>query len=359
MPTIIDRITNIWNSAVSAPAKRRATFAIDPARVVGSGAAGEPFRDKQHYFQIVINQMYLADEREWFVRYDPLTFVISSYIYDTRQEVVPFVVGPALLKEHAEKAPTGMVFQDTPVSGMHPYQGGSLTMTVILNKLARENNADKLLKVVEKMANTFSPSILSAGYLTMASTLIDGVEAILGLDETTPIIGYRVTINPDTGAVFRPSHFVIIDEDEQEIDKDMFWVVGNRLHYGDDDASAQPYNENDFVLFSITQGTKRTDERTLPFYPMWETARDLAARPEPHYWSEAKSNFNTLKRSVLKSPDLTQPDAARLMAAYFEELKKQREEAALEGDLAPKEVGGDEKQFMRIAQELDKLDHLS
>ncbi|HEY6189878.1 MAG TPA: hypothetical protein VIW80_19650 [Pyrinomonadaceae bacterium] len=359
MPTIIDRMKNIWDSAVSAPAKTRANFAIDPVRVVGDGAAGEPFRDKQHYFQIVINQMYLADEREWFVRYDPLTFVISSYIYDTRQEVVPFVVGPALLKEHAKNAPTGMVFQDTPVSGMHPYQGGSLTLTVILNKLARENNADKLLKVVEKMSTTFSPSILSSGYLTMASTLIDGVEAILGLDETTPIIGYRVTINPDTGAVFRPSHFVIIDEDEQEVDKDKFWVVDNRLHYGDDDASARPYNENDFVLFSITQGTKRTDERTLPFYPMWETARDLAARPEPHYWNEAKSNFNTLKRSVLKSPDLTQPDAARLMAAYFEELKKRREEAALEGDLAPKEVGGDEKQFMRIAQELDKLDHLS
>src|ERR1051325_2383888 len=155
MPTIIDRMKNIWDSAVSAPAKTRANFAIDPVRVVGDGAAGEPFRDKQHYFQIVINQMYLADEREWFVRYDHLTFVISSYIYDTRQEVVPFVVGPALLKEHAKNAPTGMVFQDTPVSGMHPYQGGSLTLTVILNKLARENNADKLLKVVEKMSTTF------------------------------------------------------------------------------------------------------------------------------------------------------------------------------------------------------------
>jgi hypothetical protein len=356
----IERVKGLWDNIISAQAKTRAHFTVpsNSDHIVNDGNLGETFKAREHYFQIVINEMFLADAREWFVKYDPMTFVLCSYIYNTKTETLPFVVGPAMLKQYEQKIPVGMIFKDTPVSGMHPYQGGSLMLTVILNKLARENNADKLLRIVESVSGAFSPSVLSAGYLKIAGTVLNGVESLLGLDETIPVLGYRIVINPDTGGVLEPAYYALIDVDEDNIEKNKFWIRDRRLYWGEDPPRAKPYRENDFVLFSITQGKARHDERILPFYSLWEKAQDLAARPEPFYWQEAKANFNALKRSLLSSPDLTEPDAKRLMTAYLEGLKGLRNEAIQEGNLAgSEELSEKETEYLNVARDLNSLDN--
>ena len=42
------------------------------------------------------------------------------------------------------------------------------------------------------------------------------IEAILGLDETVPVLGYRVTINPQINQMMTPDYYVLIDEDGAE-----------------------------------------------------------------------------------------------------------------------------------------------
>ena len=196
----------------------------------------------------------------------------------------------------------------------------------------------------------------------MAGTIVDGVEAILDLEETAPVLGYRVTINPQVNQAMTPDYWVLIDEDSaaETMKPERFRVRNSRLYDVDEKGVEKEYRDHDFVLFRIAQGVKRNDERTLPFYPLWTAAQDFAARGNDEFWKDAKAHFNTLKRSLLSSPDLTEPDYERLRDDYLEKLKKLRmqsvEESLLTAEGEP--VSEAEKKLRRIGAELDGLDDL-
>lgn len=355
MTSLGQRLQAMWNGAKAGKAQKRAHFAISRDHV--DRPLGPPFKPREYYLQIRINEMFLANEREWFAKFDPMAFAVGSYIYDKQLEVSPYVVGPAMLKQFGQAVPLGMIFENTPVSGLHPYQGGPLTLTIMLGKVRRANNADRLLQVVESISAAIAPSAAFATYLSIAGTVMDGVDAILGLNETDAVLGYRVTINPDVGDTLQPTFFALIDEDEAEIDRDQFWVKDSRLFQGSQQATAQPYRDSDYILFSIAQGDSRHDEMTLPFYPLWEAARELAGRPDLHFWKEAKAQYLTLQRSLINSPDLTRIDNQRLRNEYLEELKGIREAAVLASELAGGiDLPKDEFELGQASDALDKLD---
>ena len=351
MASIWDRLQNLWNDARAGETRTPACFSIKAEQ-------GVPFSPRQHYFQIVINEMFLANEREWFAEYSPMAFVAATYIYDNKRETSPFIVGPSMLEEYGHKLPQGMIFRNTPVTSLHPYQGGELILTVILYKVQRKNNVDNVLKVLEKVSSVINPAVPAIdfpSYLKIAHSIMDGVETLLGLEETVPVVGYRLTINPDIGQPLEPTYMVLIDSDEREVKKDEFLVRESRLHHG-----SQPYRREDFVLLKIAQGDKRTDEQTLPFYPLWETTREMATRSaNDHFWDETKAHFKTLNRALLNSPDLTKPDYDRLSDEYLAEVKEQRERAIALGSLkATSELPEEETRARRMAEELDELDDL-
>lgn len=361
MNDLIKSVQGWWDHAKSAKARTRAHFSIDRGHADDGATLGVPFEAKQHYFQVIVHEMFLAREREWFVNYDPMVVAAASYIYDTNVETVPFIAGPSLLKDFGHEASEGMIFRDTPLSGLNPYQGGAFTLTLVLYKVQRKNNADSLLRVVEGISKSLDPSNTLPAYLKMAGTIVDGVEAILGLKETVPVLGYRVTINPQINQTIAPDYWALIDEDSgaESIDPKRFRVRKSRL-YRVNGKGEEEYRDRDFVLFRIAQGVKRTDERTLPFFPLWTTAKDLAARGDDEFWKEAKSHFNTLKRNLLSSPDLTPADSRRFRTEYLEELKKVRTESVEDTPRSDegKPISDAEKELRRIGAELDRLDNL-
>lgn len=359
MGDLIKAVQGWWNDAKAAKAKTRAHFPIDRASADNGIALGGPFDAKQHYFQVIVHEMFLAKSREWFVTYDPMVVAAVSYIYDTKVETVPFVVGPSMLKGFANAIPEGMIFRDTPVSGFNPYQGGAFTLTLMLYKVQRKNNAERLLKIVEGISKSIDPSNTLSAYLKVAETIADGVEEILGLQETVPILGYQVTLNPQINQPMTPDYWVLIDEDSRRIKPESFRVRKSRLYEARAGGKEGEYRDCDFVLFRIAQGGRRDDERTLAFYPLWTTALDLAGRADDEFWKEAKAHFNTLKRDLLKSADLTQPDVKRLRDYFFEELKKERIRSVAEGLAAHAEPPSEsEKELRRMGAALDKLDVL-
>ena len=202
MSNLFNRIEALWDNLKEGKAKTRAHFLIDRKHVDIGDRLGPRFKKEQHYLQVIINEIFLANERLWYKDYDPMAFVATSYIYDKDQlESVPVVVGPLLKQFQQEEVPAGMIFQNTPVSGFHPYQGGSLSLTVILNRLERKNNADKLLQVIENISGAIDLSASLSIYLKVARTVLSGFEVLLGLQQTVPVAGYRITINPDVGQV--------------------------------------------------------------------------------------------------------------------------------------------------------------
>lgn len=350
--TLTDKLSQLFSHAKSAPARTRAGFKIGKPD-------GEPFIDRKHYMQVLVNEMYLAKEREWWVRYAPVALVATTYLYGTENQTAPVVVGPALLKQYSQDV-DGTIIRNAPVTSLHPYQGGAVTFTVIFTKVEKANNADKVLDVLEgfaEVASPLAPAIPFSSYLKIAGNVMTGARVLFDLPKTQPIVAYRETINPQISQVLEPMHLVLIDtQGLTDEEKRKFRVRDSQLYYGD-----APYRENDFVLLEIAQGSKRTDERTLDFYPLWVQTRKLGlqAARQDGLWQEAKHHFNTLKVAINESSDLTEPDARRLTAAYLNELKEIRQSGAEEQELKIEERSADTlREYQQVARQLDELDEL-
>jgi hypothetical protein len=369
MGKLAETVQGWWDHAKAAKAKTRACFSIDPQHVDdGKQPVQPPFDPTHHYFQVTVHEMFLANAREWFVNYEPMVVAAAAYIYDRGEETVPFVAGPAMLKDFGQGTPGGMIFRNTPVSGFNPYQGGKFTLTLVLYKVQRQNNAERLLQVVEGVSKALDPSNTMSSYLRITGAIVDGVESLLGLKETVPVLGYRETFNPDVGQNILPNYVALIDEDSAAatMNPERFRVRKSRLYYVDEKGDEHEYRDCDFVLFSISQGDRRSDEKTLSFYPLWDRAADFASHATDESWSEAKAHLNTLSRTLYNHPDLTTDDSERLRLHYLEEIKKIRVHAVERANLAsPGPIGKGplsptegEKQIRQVREELDSLDEM-
>ena len=362
MNTIGDRIRSVWNRIKAGPAITRAHFTM-------ADDEQPAFQDDQHYFQVIVNEMFLAKQREWFVNYAPVAFVAATYQYGrTKGETAPAIIGPSMFQEYRQEVPQGAIIRNAPVTGLHPYRGGPFTLTIVFSKVEQSNNVDKVLTVLEDfagIANPVKPAIPFVSYLKVAGDVVDGFRTLMNLPEAAPLMAHRLTINPTVNQPFEPTHLVLIDADESTVDRDAFTIHTDgpyaRLYH-----NGAPYRENDFLLLQIAQGTRRDDAETLPFYPLWEKALQQAMQSgngNEEMWKQAKAHYNSLKYEMRFSPDLTRPDYDRLRQTYLSELTAVRQEAVDEGLLGPRDEADaealtpDERADMRaIEATLDALD---
>lgn len=287
-----------------------------------------PFNADDHYFQVRINEMFLRDSRHWFVEYDPMVFCVTEFVYDKKMQAVPFVVGPQMLERFRQKLPVGMLFTNTRVAGPHPYRGSRLINTVVLCQVKKEDYAQKLLGVVEKIGGVVDVACALSTYTKVAEGLVEGVEALLGLADTVdPLIGWRREFDPDAGDLLEPSYFVLIDDPSDNIGLSQLWVKEGGLFKGDS-TPQEPFRDADYLLYSIVKSSRRGDVTSLPFYPLFERAKQEASFPDDNSWSRAKGDMLSLYQTLILSPDLTRPHADELGSQYVADLKNVRRQAA-------------------------------
>ena len=78
MSNFFNFVESIWDNLKAGEAKTQAHFAIKRDHIDNGNQLGPHFEAGQHYLQIIINEMFLANQRQWFVNYDPMAFVASD-----------------------------------------------------------------------------------------------------------------------------------------------------------------------------------------------------------------------------------------------------------------------------------------
>jgi hypothetical protein len=324
-----ERWRGLWDDIRHSPARLPARVTIPTDHVSWSQETPrDAFRPDEDYFLVRVNQMYLTYGREWFVKYDPMVLVVTEFTYDKGHQTVPFVVGPNLLESRGQEAPAGMVFSDTRVAGLHPYRGDRVALSVVLSQVQRVNYAKKLLELVESAAGVLDFATALTAYVKVASVVLDGVQALLSMDDAAqPLMGHRKEFDPEGGDLFIPAFFALVDPSEEEISPEALWVRDNQLYAGESLASSKPFRESDFVLYSILKTAERRDERTLPFYPLFERVKEGATSREEADWKRAKGDMASLWQTLVLSPDLTETQAKQLRVEYRAKLEELLEEA--------------------------------
>jgi len=345
---------------LSSPRKPAATIAIPRERVdeFQGKPREEPFKRDTHYFQVVINEMFLSKARKWFWEIDPVVYVVSEFSYNGKAQVVPFLVGPNLLKEQGvpDSVASGTILRNTVVSGLHPYRGGGLTLTVVLCEVSGENVLKPFLGILETTAKAldFSPAL--APYAKVASLVMDGVETLFKSNGVTPIAGLREPYGPTHNTLFQPSYFAILDA--QGVAEDKLWVRKKQLCHGDSLDTAKPYRGADFVLYSFagTQDNERDDIDTLPFRDLWERVRHDALSPkdEPDFAS-ARQLMSTLCQQVMTSPDLTDAQGGKLADEWFAKMNELHEKAKRYGPMSGEDAVAETEQLVRARERALKM----
>jgi len=305
------------------------------------------FAKDQNYFQVLINEMYLGNQREWFNKVDPVVYAYAEFIYGGQSHSVPFLVGPNILKQRgvSDQLLGGLILRNTDVTGVNPYRGGSLVLSVVLCEAKGDNLLRPLLKVIESTAGALDFSPATGVYIKVAKLVMDGFDQLFGTGMITPLVGLRDLFGPRMDQAFQPGYFVLIAAPDVVPEK--LWVRDRQLVTGPSLKDAKPYRDADFVLYSINSVEARDDYDTLPFNPLWERVKNDASsgKEEPNF-SSARQQMGTLYQTIMASPDLTDPQRVSLTAEYIRQMNETHENAKKFGLQAAE--GGEESDLDAI-----------
>jgi hypothetical protein len=352
MTALTDRCGAIWQRVRASPVKLPVPVVIPGDHVAGAEPLVSAFVKDHDYFQVRFNQIFLSDRRQWWSDYEPMAFAVTEFIYDKSVQVVPFMVGPSLIERYGQRVPAGMLFQNTRVAGLHPYRGGRLTTTVMLFRVRRADQARSLLHIAENTVSVLDFSVALTMYVKLAGVLLDGLEALFGMDAVQPVAGLRREFDPDAGDVLAPGYFALVDPHDPGFSPERLWVRDHQLLTGDSLATAVPFTGGDFVLYSLVRSAERSDDSMLPFYPQYERALEEARHSDANSWLRARADDAALWQTVLTSPDLTRSHAEKMAQQYRAEIKSAHEKAVDGGVLAPSRSAGPNQAAIRQATAL-------
>jgi len=270
--------------------------------------------------------MFLTQSRQWFNVYDPMAFVVTEFSYGGTQTTVPFVVGPSLLEGKVQQVPNGLAITDTHVAGVHPYPGGKFTLSVILAQVRRQSHAKRVLQLVETLSTAFPAGAALDPYLKVAGAVMDGVESLFGMGDTSALAGHRWEYDDGTTPWLRPGFFALVNSDERTTETSSLGVVNGRLRI-DATEESEPFRAADYVLYSLAALPRRTDISNLPFHRMLQTALREAASIEESGWKRAKALLVSAYQDMLTSPDLTWEQAQELSDTFKKKLVDAHEKA--------------------------------
>ncbi len=284
------------------------------------------FEPQQHYFTVRVNEMFLSDKRKWFKEIEPMVFCLTTYIYGDQEIDNPFIVGRNLLQTKLQNDAEGMVFNDTRVAGIHPYAGGRLVVSIALCQAVTKDYLTNSLEFIEKISGVFSANITSliGNYLKIANVVIDGIDGLLDTKAVQPLFGFRLEFDKDANDRFAPAYYVMLDKSGEEWDATKFFVKENRLHYGNDVATAIPFRQDEYVLFSVTKSDERGDIKLLPVYQSYKKILDELKVKEvsQEHKDKIKDMLRVLNIEMQSSPDLTEGQAQKLIDKYIEDVSK-------------------------------------
>jgi hypothetical protein len=291
------------------------------------GAKVERIRKNADYFGIHVRELFLAETGRWWTEYEPMVFVSTEYSYGGNWVVVPFVVGPSLIKSEGMTSPKGMLFHDTQVAGWAPFRGGKVALTVMLYRVKKQDYAHKLLGVLESLSAAIDFGADVDSYLKVVRPIMDGVNALLDLGDTEPLVGERIEFDSEQDEGFNTGDVAIVNNSSYPRAGEEFRVRSRRLHYGKvGEAEQSEFRECDFVLYSISRTSVRDDVDALSFGKQKDDAVRAAMGPAPEDWDRAKAQLLALYRAMVLSADLVPEQISQLFAEYKAEVVKRHED---------------------------------
>lgn len=321
----MSRTSDFWDRLVHTPSVTLPSFQIPKERIVDFELDATPFKANEAYFEIRIAEQFLKDKREYWNEYNPLTVVLTEFIYNKKRDSFPFVVGPSLLNGIGQLEGNERIrYKNVRVVGPTPYIGDDITLFLGLFRVKTKDWAKQALGLLETVAGVFDSTKLTS-YVNISGPLTDGIESFFDMgDQMQFRLGQRNSYaDPRTNPTnsFVPGYYVIIRSDQTSINSSKFWIKDEQLYFGDNENTLINYSDNDYLLYKIVKSDTRNDYTTFGFHQLFEEAQN-------HIWQnnlpKAKETFQSVLLEVRRCADLIPPQIKQLTAFYSTKFEEER-----------------------------------
>jgi hypothetical protein len=316
---ILDRLQDFATWAAGGKIPLPEIFSVPSKRCLPVGTVGADIEPDDSYVTIDVNELFLSKSRQLWVVNNPMVVVTTSFIYGGTYVSVPAIVGPDRLAKLGEQAPRGTVIHDTTVAGPYPYRGGSVAISVVLYRVPQGNYLDDMLQMVEGISSAMGASTDFGMLGKLGPSLLKGLEKLCGVGGAIPIAGHRIELSPTKPSGFRTCFAALITNTKDLATQDL-WVDKARLRVTDSKGNLVPFEDADFVLYSVNATPRRDDISTLPFFTLFERAKVSASRRGEESWASAKATFGELLQQLTASADLTDQQARELKQKFRDVL---------------------------------------
>jgi hypothetical protein len=323
MSAAFEPVVTLWSKLRAGHRPLPTVAAIAPTHCRPSHSAGCPIARDEMYFTVRISEMHLAENREWWTDYDPLVVVVTEFNYGQERIAAPAVIGPNLIRRQnqSDRPRHGVVLLDQRVTGPHPYRGGDVDVSLSLYQVQRANHARTLLNVVDSLSASLAGPGEVQAIAKAGGALLEGIEGLLGLQETVYLAGHRISLATSPFDPFVAGFSALIVPPSPADPAHL--VVQDRRLLVETHEGSRPYRESDFVLLSITGAEARGDESQLPFYPLKVEALSALWEGEDGV-KRCKANLVAAYQQMRRSPDVTAAEAGRLFDAWLEEFENEK-----------------------------------
>ena len=271
--------------------------------------------------------MFLENSRVLWLKLSPLAHATVNMVGRTQPTMEAAVIGPAQFGDLAMAPADRLLTLNQRLAGPTVWNGGDLAIAIGLFAVPRDEAAVALLNTLSQVASLVMPGMGQG--LEVAKIVKSGVEGVIGLDKTQPVLAVKDafadprTADKDRGA--GQCVLVGIGTDQAKVNFDQLWVKDGRLWTGSNALALKPYEDFDHVLVAIERGAAREDWRGLPSLAAHETAFDKVLwdtglkREE----AEAKLNevFGEFDGDLTAEPGLTGPDKERIRGQVIAEIR--------------------------------------
>jgi hypothetical protein len=333
----MSKISEIWNRLVQSPTTIPPSLQIPKERIIDANFDSTPFKAKEAYFEIRIAEQFLKNKREYWIEYNPLTVVLTEFIYDSVRSNFPFVIGPSLLNGIGQLEGNERIrYKNTRVVGPTPYIGDDVTLFLGLFRVKTKDWAKQALGLLETVAKVFDSTKLSS-YVNISGPLTDGIESFFDMgDQMQFRLGQRNSFaDPESSQTnsFVPGYYVVVRADQNLIDNSKFWIKNEQLYYGIDKDNLTLYSEYDYLLYKIIKTNLRNDYTTFNFNKIYGQVQKLIWQDN---LQKAKETFQSVLYEIRSCSDLIESQAKQLTLFYSTKFEEER--TAFEASVNPHSI---------------------
>jgi hypothetical protein len=326
-----------FRAQMKTPASHYLSEPIDPVRVkLKTGVADStPLESGKHYFRLWLVEMFLANDRQWFADWHPAAHSSVNFEFAGKTTLVSNVVGASRLKNLDPNHLNRVIQQNIPLTALVPFNGGTVGLTAGLLAMKGGNDVQKFIKVLGDFGSLLAVPQLSAA-MAVAKPLSDGIGDLLGATDGELLLGIESTLAAAGGGgdkILRAGYWAVVGAKTTEMDRNKFYVVEDRLQYGDTIESSTHLTGRNYMLFRIEARDTRDDWDSLATIqePYERAIEMLKLNNVP----EADTFLRTAIANALTCPELTKlVDRRRVVEQLKARYKEAKQDFGVQGAFA-------------------------